>query len=297
MATFYERPDQGWTAIPTELIRATELGPVARLVLMHALSHRSDWEDTSWRMAEALGVSRERVIKALNELKKTGHARKTSVITVPGRPPRQGWDFAWPAFVEGTSPKSENPTMAQSASSRPKSENPTMASDTAAPPKSDFPTLATSPQVSTKVGFSEDGFSQLWRFPTMAEPTMGNPSSENPTPLLDLPITETGVLQNKTDSQNKTDPPTPQPEADPEPRPILYNFDDDDPVMPPSATRSKSTPRTKPSTPRRPRTSYEYTPGRPGPRNEPADDPGRDPALPGLVQRAPVRPAHAALAA
>jgi hypothetical protein len=155
MATYYERPERGWTPIPNELIQTTELSPVARLVLMHALSNRADWEEPAWKIAERLGFSRERVIKALAELKKTGHARKTATVTVPGRPPRQGWDFAWPAFVESTSqsrvlPSSGNPTLAESSQGEP------------------------------KVGFHHDG--KIHRRET---PSSDFPSSENPTPLLD----------------------------------------------------------------------------------------------------------------
>lgn len=277
MAVFYERPERGWTAIPTELIHTTELGPVARLVLMHALSHRSDWEDAAWRMADALGVSRERVIKALHELRKTGHARKTSTVLVAGHPPRQGWDFAWPAFVEHPLPKSENPTLVderprgpksgfptlgEMTCSTPRSENPTMATPPSEQSKSENPTMAASPQVSPKVGFPDDGKTRRWENPTMAEPTMGNPTSENPTPLLDLSTNKTVVDEDW--SQNKTYPPYP-PVAERDripdpPRPVLYNFDDDDPVVAPPVTPKVKRPRAPRPDARKPKASYDYSP-------------------------------------
>lgn len=156
MATYFERPERGWTPIPNELILTTELSSVARLVLMHALSNRADWEEPAWKIAERLGFSRERVLKALAELKKTGHARKTATVTVPGRPPRQGWDFAWPAFVEAVGQSRVSPS----------SENPTLVEDS---------------QVDPKVGFCHDGETHRREIP----------SSGNPTPLLEGSFNQT----------------------------------------------------------------------------------------------------------
>lgn len=199
MATFYERPERGWTPIPDELIQATELSPVARLVLMHAMSNRADWEEPAWKIAERLGLSRERVINALAELKKTGHARKTATVTVPGRPPRQGWDFAWPSFVEVTGQSRVSPS----------SENPTMAED---------------PQVEAKVGFHHDGETRRRETPSSGFPTSGNPS-----PLLDQGSNKTvdqpDQPTNKT-KEMRTKPHDPAPEEAPVALLNLNDFDD-----------------------------------------------------------------------
>lgn len=225
MATYFERPERGWTPIPTELIRTTELSPVARLVLMHALSNRADWEEPAWRVAEILNVSRERVINALAELKKTGHARKTARVTIAGSPPRQGWDFAWPAFVEDESHRRISPS----------SENPTMAE----------------PQVDPKVGFPHDGKTHRWETPSSDFPSMAEPTSGNPTPLLDGSSNQT--VDQLDEEQNKTYKTPPKPPAEPAPEDLavnLINFNDR-----PSAT----TPSAKPSQ-KHARRNYDYTP-------------------------------------
>lgn len=225
MATHYERPERGWTPIPNELIRDRELPPIARLVLMHALSNREDWEEPAWRIADALGLTRERVTTALNDLVKAGFARRTSRVVQPRRPPVQGWDFAWPTFPEGDSHSWKIPLR----------QNPATAEEPA--------------------GHSQSRVLPLRQNTVMAKPRSGEtPLRQNPAPLQDCSSNKTVVSDKTEEQQDKDTLPSEPPPPDPEEAPgEMLNFNkikiSDEPKSP-----------AKPERKQRTRTNYEYSP-------------------------------------
>src|SRR4051794_37570453 len=94
-----ERGDHGpgggklYAGIPIELARDGKLSYLARSVAMYVWSHDERWQQSASAVADALGMDRGTVGKALAELQDHGWmAREVHRIVGPSGKPRTAWE-------------------------------------------------------------------------------------------------------------------------------------------------------------------------------------------------------------
>lgn len=84
-------PEDDFTLIPNSISRSTELPARAKVVYIFMRSHRDGWNITSTSVAHALGMNRETVANAINDLIESGHVRRIEKRSEDGK--FAGWDY------------------------------------------------------------------------------------------------------------------------------------------------------------------------------------------------------------
>ena len=113
-------PEDHYTLIPNSLSRSPDLTSRAKVVYIYLKSHRDGWNITTERVAEALGMSKETVVKAIQDLVDAGYVRREKIRGDGGT--YSGWEYevlSWPTTTvgktdHGKSPWSENPDVGES---------------------------------------------------------------------------------------------------------------------------------------------------------------------------------------
>ena len=84
-------PEDDFTLIPNSISRSTELPTRAKAVYIFMRSHRDGWNITTTSVAHALGMNKDTVAKAINDLIESGHMRRIEKRAESGR--FAGWDY------------------------------------------------------------------------------------------------------------------------------------------------------------------------------------------------------------
>lgn len=84
-------PEDDFTLIPNSVSRSTDLPARAKVVYIFMRSHRDGWNITSTSVAHALGMNKETVANAINDLIESGHMRRIEKRAESGR--FAGWDY------------------------------------------------------------------------------------------------------------------------------------------------------------------------------------------------------------
>lgn len=84
-------PEDDFTLIPNSISRSTELPARAKAVYIFMRSHRDGWNITTTSVAHALGMNKDTVAKAINDLIESGHMRRIEKRAESGR--FAGWDY------------------------------------------------------------------------------------------------------------------------------------------------------------------------------------------------------------
>ena len=85
------RPEDDFTLIPNSVSRSTDLPARAKAVYIFMRSHRDGWNITSTSVAHALGMNKETVANAINDLIESGHMRRIEKRSENGT--FAGWDY------------------------------------------------------------------------------------------------------------------------------------------------------------------------------------------------------------
>lgn len=85
------RPEDDFTLIPNSVSRSTDLPARAKVVYIFMRSHRDGWNITTTSVAHALGMNRETVSHAINDLIESGHMRRIEKRSEDGK--FAGWDY------------------------------------------------------------------------------------------------------------------------------------------------------------------------------------------------------------
>lgn len=84
-------PEDDFTLIPNSVSRSTDLPARAKVVYIFMRSHRDGWNITSTSVAHALGMNKETVANAINDLIESGHMRRIEKRSENGT--FAGWDY------------------------------------------------------------------------------------------------------------------------------------------------------------------------------------------------------------
>lgn len=84
-------PEDDFTLIPNSVSRSTDLPARAKAVYIFMRSHRDGWNITTTSVAHALGMNKDTVAKAINDLIESGHMRRIEKRAESGR--FAGWDY------------------------------------------------------------------------------------------------------------------------------------------------------------------------------------------------------------
>ena len=118
MAVFKQgpRPEEDFTMISNALARNPEITIEAKGIYMFMRSHRDGWNMTVVRIAKALGVSKGRVSKYINELIDVGYIIRSQGSGEGGR-------FGEIEYLILTSPRLKNPDTVKPDTEKPDTEN------------------------------------------------------------------------------------------------------------------------------------------------------------------------------
>lgn len=118
MAVFKQgpRPEEDFTMISNALARNPEITIEAKGIYMFMRSHRDGWNMTVVRIAEALGASKGRVSKYINELIDAGYIIRSQGSGEGGR-------FGEIEYLILTSPRPKNPDTVKPDTEKPDTEN------------------------------------------------------------------------------------------------------------------------------------------------------------------------------
>lgn len=106
MARIRFEVERGYTKTPNEIFSMRELTANTRFVFLYMLSVHPDHELSAEEIGKVVGLNRDTVTKALNDLAKAGLVRSKRRQVHPRRPPVRGWDCAWPSFLDDDSSSS-----------------------------------------------------------------------------------------------------------------------------------------------------------------------------------------------
>lgn len=84
-------PEDDFTLIPNSVSRSTDLPARAKVVYIFMRSHRDGWNITTRSVANALGMSKDTVASAINDLIESGHMRRIEKRSEGGT--FAGWDY------------------------------------------------------------------------------------------------------------------------------------------------------------------------------------------------------------
>lgn len=153
MAVFKQgpRPEEDFTMISNALARNPEITIEAKGIYMFMRSHRDGWNMTVVRTAKALGVSKGRVSKYINELIDAGYIIRSQGSGEGGR-------FGEIEYLILTSPRLKNPDTVKPDTENPDTEN--------RPTKEDYSSKKINPKKITSSSVDEpgqpDGFKDFW---------------------------------------------------------------------------------------------------------------------------------------
>lgn len=118
MAVFKQgpRPEENFVMISNELARNPEISIEAKGIYMFMRSHRDGWNMTVVRIANAVGVSKGRAAKYINELIDTGYI-------VRSQSSGQGGRFGEIEYLILTSPRLKNPDTVDPSTAKPDTGN------------------------------------------------------------------------------------------------------------------------------------------------------------------------------
>ena len=85
------RPEDDFTLIPNSVSRSTDLPARAKAVYIFMRSHRDGWNITTTSVAHALGMNKDTVASAINDLIESGHMRRIEKRSEGGN--FAGWDY------------------------------------------------------------------------------------------------------------------------------------------------------------------------------------------------------------
>lgn len=84
-------PEDDFTLIPNSVSRSTDLPARAKAVYIFMRSHRDGWNITTTSVAHALGMNKDTVASAINDLIESGHMRRIEKRSEGGT--FAGWDY------------------------------------------------------------------------------------------------------------------------------------------------------------------------------------------------------------
>ena len=84
-------PEDDFTLIPNSISRSTDLPARAKVVYIFMRSHRDGWNITVTTVGRALGMNKETVANAINDLIESGHMRRIEKRSENGT--FAGWDY------------------------------------------------------------------------------------------------------------------------------------------------------------------------------------------------------------
>lgn len=103
-------PEDHYTLIPNSLSRSPDISPRAKVVYIYLKSHRDGWDISTERVADAIGMSKETVVKAIQDLVDAGYVLREKVRGDGGT--FSGWEYevlSWPGTVVGKTDHGKNP--------------------------------------------------------------------------------------------------------------------------------------------------------------------------------------------
>lgn len=103
-------PEDHYTLIPNSLSRSSTIPPRAKVVYIYLKSHRDGWDITTERVADALGMSKETVVKAIQDLVDAGYVRREKIRGDGGL--YSGWEYevlSWPVTTVGKTDHGKSP--------------------------------------------------------------------------------------------------------------------------------------------------------------------------------------------
>ena len=84
-------PEDHYTLIPNSLSRSADIPPRAKVVYIYLKSHRDGWGISTERVAEALGMSKETVVRAIQDLVDAGYVIREKLRGEGGT--YSGWEY------------------------------------------------------------------------------------------------------------------------------------------------------------------------------------------------------------
>lgn len=112
-------PEDHYTMIPNSLARSADLPPRAKTVYLYLKTHREGWEISTQRIADALGMGKDTVVKAVQDLVDAGYVRRSQVRGEGGT--FTTWEYevlSWPITVDQKSDHGENQALENTTSGK-----------------------------------------------------------------------------------------------------------------------------------------------------------------------------------